>query len=73
MANEHVKRISKIVIKSYRVSMNIYYSSNLSNMQNDARKTWQIINGTIFRKTDRIFLFEDSSKEIVIVAERFNN
>ncbi|XP_075163372.1 uncharacterized protein LOC142236006 [Haematobia irritans] len=44
-----LKRISKVIKKAYRDSMNNYYADTLSDLGNDSKKTWSFLNNTLGR------------------------
>lgn len=71
-----LKRISNIIKKSHKNSMNNYYANNLSNFQSDPRKTWNFLNETLGRVVERNVSLQDNNGSIIVnnkcKAEEFN-
>lgn len=79
--NEDLKRrlkgISKVIKKASRESMNNYYKDNLSEIQNDPKKSWKFLNESLGRQHKRSISIKDANGEIIVndfqKAETLNN
>lgn len=59
--NENLKRISKVIRKATRESMNDYYQNNILNCGGDIRKCWRFLNEVTGRKQNKIINVVDSN------------
>lgn len=61
-----LRRISKVINKSQKFSMNNYYESNLTNFQNDPKRTWRFLNDTLGRSSKScVNIFDEDGVAVV--------
>lgn len=63
--DSRLKRISNVIRKACKESMNDFYFNNLERIQHEPKKCWKFLNENLGRKTKNNFVIKDCNGEVV--------
>lgn len=62
---EKLKRISNVIKKAIKESMNNFYTNNLNEIQNDPKKCWKFLNETLGRNRNKSINLNDENGQLI--------